>query len=75
LILPEKINLKNFTSIDLIEMINSRYIPRINAIVPPDTPGTTSATPIQKPFKPNTKYSHKVRGLEVSIVINDLLNH
>lgn len=31
--------------------INSSYIPEINAIVPPDTPGTTSAAPIAIPFK------------------------
>ena len=31
--------------------INSSYIPEINAIVPPDTPGTTSAAPMAIPFR------------------------
>jgi len=37
--------------IDFIELINSSYMPEINAIVPPDTPGTTSAAPIPTPFR------------------------
>ena len=40
---------------DLIELINSSYIPVIKAIVPPETPGTTSAAPIAIPFKIKTK--------------------
>ena len=35
----------------LIEYSSSSYMPKINAIVPPDTPGTRSAKPIEKPVK------------------------
>ena len=35
----------------LIEFNNSSYMPEIKAIVPPETPGTTSAAPIAIPFK------------------------
>lgn len=35
----------------LRDVINSSYIPEINAIVPPETPGTTSAAPMAIPFK------------------------
>ena len=30
---------------EFIVLINSSYIPEMNAIVPPETPGTTSAAP------------------------------
>ena len=35
---------------DFIESINSSYIPVMNAIVPPDTPGIISAIPINTPL-------------------------
>ena len=35
----------------LMEFNNSSYMPEIKAIVPPETPGTTSAAPIAIPFK------------------------
>ena len=41
----------------LIEFNNSSYIPEINAIVPPETPGTTSAAPIAIPFMEIIIYS------------------
>ena len=37
------------------ELINLSYIPRINNIVPPETPGTESAKAIHKP--PNIKFN------------------
>jgi hypothetical protein len=43
-------SLRLLKSNDLIASINSSYIPRIKAMVPPETPGTTSEAPIQKPF-------------------------
>ena len=36
--------------IEASEPTNSSYIPIMKAIVPPDTPGMTSAAPIQAPF-------------------------
>ena len=43
--------------IELIDFNNSSYIPVINAIVPPETPGTISAAPIAIPLSNNFKYS------------------
>ena len=43
--------LKAFKLIRLIESTNSSQMPDIKAIVPPDTPGTTSAAPIAIPFR------------------------
>ena len=37
-------------------------MPKINAIVPPDTPGTISAEPIAKPVNTRRKYSSGVFG-------------
>ena len=37
------------TGLSDIEFIKRRYIPMINAIVPPLTPGTASAVPMNKP--------------------------
>ena len=42
---------------DLIVLISSIYIPVTNAIVPPETPGTTSAAPIARPFMYNSRLS------------------
>jgi hypothetical protein len=52
-----EVNLKFIRSLieaeltDFIEFINSSYIPVINAIVPPDTPGIISAIPMNKPLR------------------------
>ena len=35
---------------DAIEATNSSYMPIMKAIVPPDTPGITSAAPMHAPF-------------------------
>ena len=42
---------------DLIVLISSMYMPVTNAIVPPETPGTTSAAPIARPFMYNSRLS------------------
>ena len=36
--------------IEAMDPTNSSYMPMMNAIVPPDTPGMTSAAPIHAPF-------------------------
>jgi len=46
-----KINLSEFVFMDFIESISSSYMPVIKAIVPPETPGIISATPMKIPFK------------------------
>ena len=38
-----------------MELINSSYIPVIKAMVPPDTPGMTSAAPIAHPRKTSNR--------------------
>jgi hypothetical protein len=43
-------NLNASASMDLIEKRSSSYMPVIKAMVPPDTPGTTSAAPMHNPF-------------------------
>ena len=35
---------------DAMELTNSSYMPIMKAIVPPDTPGITSAAPMHAPF-------------------------
>ena len=47
--------LKAVLSNDFNEFISSSYIPVTNAIVPPETPGITLATPIAIPFRNNKK--------------------
>jgi len=58
-----------FKPIEFMEEINSSYIPEIKAIVPPDTPGTTSAAPIAMPLSINKKYplGDRLKGFEVNI--------
>jgi hypothetical protein len=46
-------NLSAVRSKDCMELSNSSYIPVIKAIVPPDTPGTTSAPPMAIPLRNN----------------------
>jgi hypothetical protein len=50
LILKRVISLKNLRLIERIALINSSYMPRMRAMVPPDTPGITFAAPIQNPL-------------------------
>ena len=48
---PLKKSFQIFTEANaLIAAIRREYIPVIRAMVPPDTPGTTLAAPIPKPF-------------------------
>ncbi len=57
-------NFKTFIALKLTELIlsnNSSYIPEIKAIVPPETPGTTSAAPIAIPLSEIIIYSFKLR--------------
>ena len=49
--LIETISLRKLRLKERIVLINFSYIPSIRAIVPPDTPGTTSAAPMQKPLR------------------------
>ena len=42
--------------IDAIEPTNSSYMPIMNAMVPPDTPGMTSAAPMQAPLRVTMRY-------------------
>ena len=50
--LPRKNRPSALLSICAIEPTNSSYMPVMNAMVPPDTPGMTSAAPMQAPLVP-----------------------
>ena len=50
-----RIDRNQLLSNDFMALINCGYIPRIKAMVPPLTPGTTSAEPTQNPFIINLK--------------------
>lgn len=54
---PLKSRRKLAVLILFMELINSSYIPTIKAIVPPETPGTTSAAPMPMPFNTNRLYA------------------
>ena len=47
----DTISLKKVRLKERMALISFSYIPSIRAIVPPDTPGTTSAAPMQKPLR------------------------
>jgi len=55
LALKESKRFTKMASNERIDLISSSYIPRISAMVPPETPGTTSAAPIQKPLMETNK--------------------
>ena len=56
LILPLSSSLTASALMDAIEPTNSSYIPIMKAIVPPDTPGITSAAPMQAPLTATPTY-------------------
>ena len=55
-ILPLKSSLTASALMDAMEPTNSSYIPMMKAIVPPDTPGITSAAPMQAPLSVTPAY-------------------
>ena len=52
-----------------IELINFRYIPNISAIVPPLTPGTASAAPINNPKPKVDAGEPNLTGLLILVTI------
>ncbi len=52
-----------------MENINLSYIPKIKAIVPPLTPGTASAIPINRPLRKMKKLNFSLFSIFNSIII------